>query len=914
MSGAGNNNKVAMWEAITKGTQPTTQPPRNISAQQPSTPPRKLNVAMQDRSGNIIGKIVVSPGRGIASFVEEGRSEPQSPKSPKPAAESGSTISTLGLPNSKSSNYTRSRSESSPSPMKPLQRIPDYIPPIHPIVNIVPASLPPLPSQPTRQQSNLAPVLEDVDTILEDSYNNLSDQITQTSDQVAGINTIPKEPEEERRQDEIGHDADSARNSAPPVIIKLISETNDIPQSAPVHDARPLILDAEDQTPHVIVNITSIPIPRDQTEQEAENIQWIATEDTRSQSDPAKAQSLSLEHLVTIESTELLSENNIAAESVEWGVTESLINEASVPEIPDVSMSAPSLNDNHVEIVSDVPHKSVDYPFPTGLEHPITTNIDSNSPSKSEMTELCIPNNEASVRARTISGKDSGMRERSASGKQIAMRERTTSGKEESMRERSTSGKEHIESRKSKRNTVEDERKGLTLETTHIERAISITIDTNHIRTDPPEKRRLSLEKSREAINRTDHADDEHMKSTPLSQKKLQSNTAAAAAEKPELPETKTPAANGKRMISLNASLKSYSNTANTTSAEDTPTGITDPWFLAFDSEKLEESYQNYFVSVHKPNWRLGLLIQLMLYVLIMGYHMLVYPADSDEFSRLRTTREALLANGTFAATATCNAGYVCNFCANGHLCNTFSFIHEALILGLGTVLPFALLYLISYSSFAENSKKGASIISAMYIVILLAVSVSTQHAVVEPSISPYKTAMLCVFSLFSNITLLRPKFLHVAAIVPLLLGIYIAEATTSALNFRQETSSLVISIATVIAAMIIACIVSHEYERRARLQFLKSQSSMNINEKLFNQLKDMHKNYSDRIVDFDSPLEKAIGMISLIRMDPLLNKEHFESMGVVLALLTSKDLMTPDIERQVNVGRVALDEEGEVS
>ena len=108
-------------------------------------------------------------------------------------------------------------------------------------------------------------------------------------------------------------------------------------------------------------------------------------------------------------------------------------------------------------------------------------------------------------------------------------------------------------------------------------------------------------------------------------------------------------------------------------------------------------------------------------------------------------------------------------------------------------------------------------------------------------------------------------------------------------------------------------CFTTRDFERTSRAQFVRSRSFMRTNEILIKQLKDMHKTYSDKVLDFDSPFEKALGILNLMRMDPTLGRKHFESVGVVIAMLNSGDIMAPDIEKQVHKGTVELGEEGEV-
>ncbi|KAJ3102429.1 High affinity cAMP-specific 3',5'-cyclic phosphodiesterase 7A [Phlyctochytrium planicorne] len=342
--------------------------------------------------------------------------------------------------------------------------------------------------------------------------------------------------------------------------------------------------------------------------------------------------------------------------------------------------------------------------------------------------------------------------------------------------------------------------------------------------------------------------------------------------------------------------------------------GIADLLTLSFLDSEVEDSFRSYFVRSYMPMWRLGLLIELVFGSILFIYHMMVYPSESDEFLQLENTRLRLFPDFTSWSSISCVPGFVCERCVKNRLCNDFSPLYETLFFGLSLVLPNLALYILSYQlGPLTKLSRYTHTISILHTLIICSLMISARHYVVEASTSSYTSAALYLFFLFESAIIFRIRFINLVLSAPIFVAVFTAESISS---FRQTQtgtpSSVIISIVMIVCGIFIICLGSYDYERSMRSHFVRSRMYMRTTAKLMDQLKDLNRNYSDQIADFDSPLEKAIAMVKGIRTDPGLVREHFESLGVVLALLNSSDLMTPDIERQVEGGRVALDEEGE--
>lgn len=108
----------------------------------------------------------------------------------------------------------------------------------------------------------------------------------------------------------------------------------------------------------------------------------------------------------------------------------------------------------------------------------------------------------------------------------------------------------------------------------------------------------------------------------------------------------------------------------------------------------------------------------------------------------------------------------------------------------------------------------------------------------------------------------------------------------------------------------LIASFSTYETEYFYRMQFLMSKEMKKNNTKLTNQLKLLAKSYNKKAGSLDSPLERSVMVIRSVMADPILSSQHLMALGQVLTLLSSSNLLTPDLEG--NLGE-ALDNQQQV-
>ncbi|KAJ3192530.1 hypothetical protein HK101_006359 [Irineochytrium annulatum] len=336
--------------------------------------------------------------------------------------------------------------------------------------------------------------------------------------------------------------------------------------------------------------------------------------------------------------------------------------------------------------------------------------------------------------------------------------------------------------------------------------------------------------------------------------------------------------------------------------------GITCPQTLTFKDNEVEESYRVFFVQTYTPLWRIGLYLELCIGAMIYLYHMIVYPHEAQLYRQIASLQTNL------GEPIVCPAGYWCEVCPTDSLCSDFSYVKETIFFLAGLVVPNLLLLLMSYRLISSPRFANCThLITCAHMLSVCAIQISVRHFVMEPRTSPYLTLLFYIITLFGCATILRIRFLYVVAISPLVIGIYAAEASAATYTYGYNTwDSVIITCLLVVGTMAVICLQAYDSERSTRSQFLRSHSYMKTTVRLMDQLKEINMNYSDHIADFDSPLEKAIAMLNTIRTEPGVMKDYTDKLGVILALLNSSDLMSPDIERQVEGGKVLLDEEGE--
>jgi hypothetical protein len=295
-------------------------------------------------------------------------------------------------------------------------------------------------------------------------------------------------------------------------------------------------------------------------------------------------------------------------------------------------------------------------------------------------------------------------------------------------------------------------------------------------------------------------------------------------------------------------------------------------WTLSFNNPRVEREYASFFATKAMKMWRIGLIIGLAVSLILFMY------------------------NGLFGDTP---------------------IIDETLLLAFTAVFPIVTLLCSSYLLVLRQKQtaKFAHIASTLGVVLMGGAAISIRHYLIETHESSYKTGLFYILLLMGAHVMLRIRFFFLAVSMPLLLCSYIIEQVASMrATSMDHIEDIFISTICLTAAMCIIASSSYATENATRKDFLISRVSKKTTTKLVEQLKRLQKTYTHQVADFDSPLEKSIILVKSILADPSLQHQHINSLSKLLALLKSGDLMTPDIQKQVEGGLVDLDKEQEVN
>ncbi|KAJ3287535.1 cAMP-specific 3',5'-cyclic phosphodiesterase 4C [Borealophlyctis nickersoniae] len=327
---------------------------------------------------------------------------------------------------------------------------------------------------------------------------------------------------------------------------------------------------------------------------------------------------------------------------------------------------------------------------------------------------------------------------------------------------------------------------------------------------------------------------------------------------------------------------------------------------LRFKDPVLESAYMVHFVKAHMKSWRKGLAIAALLWAALFTYHIVTNPVTAAVYRTMAAERAS-----AGHLPVVCPDGYVCSICPRrGDLCSDYSKLHEGLLSGLGGALPIIALYIASLimTPNAPQICLHAHRVSAVALVILAIFPISVRHFVVEPHTTPYKTAMFYLLLIGGGHAALRLSFISFLVTLPPLFVIFAAEAYATTVD--GDFSALTVSCLCVGAAMLLVGISARTRDRESRAHWLRSRSYLQTTAKLADQLRLAHKNYTVPVADFDSPLEKANTLLKGVVTDPALHPEHVRALGTVIMMLDANDLLTPDIDKQVEGGQVELDRE----
>ncbi|KAI8800487.1 hypothetical protein BJ742DRAFT_69982 [Cladochytrium replicatum] len=301
---------------------------------------------------------------------------------------------------------------------------------------------------------------------------------------------------------------------------------------------------------------------------------------------------------------------------------------------------------------------------------------------------------------------------------------------------------------------------------------------------------------------------------------------------------------------------------------------------LAFLDGETEEKYSAYFLDRSRYLWRTYAVISLLLCTLLQLLLTHFYP----EIHFLGNPRS------------------------------------DFLLVLCGGTLPMLLLLMLHWKLPRSRLADCVPVLSLIFLLFLGPVQICGRQFINNPEkYPPSLTAPVYILVLLSSVFFFRIRFVYtvIGTLVSTVGWVAVFGAATREAVLKNPGDGLltafVCSSVGIILASVVTCFIAYDQERGFRLQYLSDQRFMRINTKLFKQLMGLQRSYISRIAaDLDSPLEKAIMGLKYLMASPGVGAEHAPVLEMIMACLNSPNLMTPDLEHQVQRGQVDVDPEQE--
>jgi hypothetical protein len=189
------------------------------------------------------------------------------------------------------------------------------------------------------------------------------------------------------------------------------------------------------------------------------------------------------------------------------------------------------------------------------------------------------------------------------------------------------------------------------------------------------------------------------------------------------------------------------------------------------------------------------------------------------------------------------------------------------------------------------------------------------RYTIVEPSSPTYYQTNLAIILTTACIVFFRLRFFYALVggftiIAAQFLIRFLTGSNTYGDHWLDSSKSILFCILTETASWVFNTFACYYFETFLRHQFLSGRVLKSHNDKLVNQLNRLQKDFGDKAADFDSPLEKSVLILKSMMADPSIKTGHILELTQVINLLSSSNLMTPDLENQTH----GMDADQEVS
>ncbi|KAI8905346.1 hypothetical protein DFJ77DRAFT_211597 [Powellomyces hirtus] len=327
------------------------------------------------------------------------------------------------------------------------------------------------------------------------------------------------------------------------------------------------------------------------------------------------------------------------------------------------------------------------------------------------------------------------------------------------------------------------------------------------------------------------------------------------------------------------------------------------PILLSFSHAETEADYKIFFIEKHLFVWRRTVYLLFFAATALYAYVMIRSPADGREWGRLYTDeKKAGVTEDNISQY--CPPGWFCMKCNPDYICNSYS-VAADLAFWLATILaPCLALICVSYKVKGQFLASHIHLLSALFILAFAAGGVILRYLIVEPMTPVFQPALICIMLIFVSYMFMRLRFIYAVVSITIIVVWFIAGYAPHVTNHPELTPSTaktyIISVLALVVSGGVMSFNTYENEVFNRSQFLAAYTLHKTNAKLLNQLKVLQKAYGRKVADLDSPLEKSVMLIRSLMADPSNSPSHLVTMGQIMTLLASSNLMTPDLENQV--------------
>ena len=248
--------------------------------------------------------------------------------------------------------------------------------------------------------------------------------------------------------------------------------------------------------------------------------------------------------------------------------------------------------------------------------------------------------------------------------------------------------------------------------------------------------------------------------------------------------------------------------------------------------------------------------------------------------------------------TYTCR--YYCANCPENIICSDYYAWMDGLF--LASVLLTAVFALAcSYTLSGHTFNRFIHHLSGLFVGVCGIVGIILRFRIIEPGHNPLLSSVMLIFHLNSTFHGLQIRFFHscVALIMTCAVWIIVNSPNISGTHLQNFNNSFISGLALISTSCLIIFGL-RQSEMFYRDQFLRGILSTRVNQRLVDQLKALQQSYSNGAVDFETPLEKSMAILRGLMSNPMLTQEQFHSMALILQLLNSPQLLTPDFENQL--------------